>query len=154
MTISNKSEIVNTPSIQIDKNVITYGNSFICTDSISLITISPVPPNMSWIGAIILAIVGVLITPINFFGILILIAATIWFIVVTNQNYNRGKNLAINLNSGTTLYFNCKDVIFLEQVVSTMIDSIKNKNNSIYSINFEKCTINGGVLNKSTLVSK
>lgn len=141
MTISNKSEIVNTPSIQIDKNVITYGNSFIYVDNISLITISSVPLNMSWIGAIITAILSIIIIKLHFIGVITLIGAIIWLIVVVSQNYNRGKNLTINLNSGTTLYFNCADKLFLEKVVYKIIETIKNKEQSTYIINFQSCTI-------------
>lgn len=68
-------------------------------------------------------------------------------------NNERGKNLAISLNSGATLYFNCKDVEFLNTVVNTMLNSIKDKNKSTYSISFDKCTINDGVLKESTLIN-
>lgn len=45
MSQFSKNEQIQIPSIQIDKNVIKYGNSFICIDNISLITISPIPSN-------------------------------------------------------------------------------------------------------------
>lgn len=151
MLAANKPELINIPTIQIDKNVIKYANSFICTDNISLITISQIPANKSWIGAIILAIVSIAIIKAHFVGVLFLIVAIVWFIAVVHSNNNRGENLAIALNAGITLYFNCKDRAFLNKVVSTMIDSIKSKNQHSYSINFEKCTIHGGVLNESVV---
>lgn len=152
MSSSRKNEQINIPTIKIDKNVITYGNSFICTDNISLITISSIPPNMSWIGAIIVALISILIMSLHIIGALFLIASIIWFIVVMNNNNKRGENLAITLNAGTTLYFHCRDRVFLSHVVSTMLDSIKNKNQSTYLINFDKCTINGGALNNSVII--
>lgn len=148
---SQKNRIVNSPTMQIDKNVITYGNSFICTDNISLITISPIPSDNSWIKAIILGLISIPIISINFIGVFILIAAIIWFFNVINHNNNRGENLAISLNAGNTLYFNCRDRIFLAKVVNTILDCIKNKNQSTYTINFDKCTINDGVLNNTIL---
>ena len=148
---SQKNRIVNSPTMQIDKNVITYGNSFICTDNISLITISPIPSDNSWIKAIILGLISIPIISIHFIGVFILIAAIIWFFTVINNNNNRGENLAISLNAGNTLYFNCRDKIFLAKVVNTILDCIKNKNQSTYTINFDKCTINDGVLNNTIL---
>lgn len=149
MTMKNKQ--VNVPSITVDKNIIIYENSFICTDNISLITVSPIPQNTSWIFAIILALASISIIKIVPFCIFTLIVAILWFIIVVVQNSNRGENLAISLNSGTTLYFNCKSRDFLNKVVFTMIDSIKNKNQSKYSVNFDKCTIYGGVLKESVV---
>ncbi len=153
MSQFSKNEQINVPSIQIDKNVITYANSFICTDNISLITISPIPPNNTWVGAIILGILGICTVSMDGIGIIPLIIAIIWFGLVMKYNNERGKNLAISLNSGATLYFNCKDVEFLNTVVNTMLNSIKDKNKSTYSISFDKCTINDGVLKESTLIN-
>ncbi len=152
MANSNKNEKVNVPSIQIDKNIISYSNSFICIDNISLISVSPIPSNMTWIGAVILSILSIAMISsydMKTLGILALIAAIAWLAIVVYLNMNRGENLAISLNSGTTLYFNCRDKKFLNNVVSTMIKSINDKNKSTYTISFDKCTISGGVLNES-----
>lgn len=59
MELGNKRSFSGTKEIQINNKVITFGNSIICADNISLITISKVPMNMTWIGAIILFYVGV-----------------------------------------------------------------------------------------------
>ena len=69
-------------------------------------------------------------------------------------NSNRGDNLAISLNSGSTLYFNCKDRAFLNKVVNAMLGSIKEKNQTTYSISFDKCQISGGVLHNSNLIER
>lgn len=88
------------------------------------------------------------------FGILLLVVAIIWLIAVLVYNSNRGDNLAISLNSGSTLYFNCKDRAFLNKVVNAMLGSIKGKNQTTYSISFDKCQISGGVLHNSNLIER
>lgn len=149
-----KNETINVPSITVDKNVITYGNSFICTDNISMISICPIPANKSWLIAIILGIAGVCLMQESSIGILLLVVAIIWLIAVLGYNSNRGDNLAISLNSGSTLYFNCKDRTFLNKVVNAMLGSIKGKNQTTYSISFDKCQISGGVLHNSNLIER
>lgn len=149
-----KNETINVPSITVDKNVITYGNSFICTDNISMISICPIPSNKSWILAILMGIASVYLMDESSVGILFLIFAIVWLIAVLMYNSNRGDNLAISLNSGSTLYFNCKDRAFLNKVLNAMLSSIKGKNQSTYSISFEKCQISGGVLHNSSLIER
>lgn len=83
-----------------------------------------------------------------------LVVAIIWLIAVLVYNSNRGDNLAISLNSGSTLYFNCKDRAFLNKVVNAMLGSIKEKNQTTYSISFDKCQISGGVLHNSNLIER
>lgn len=153
MSNSKKDQQVVVPGITVDKNVIVYGNSFICVDNISLITISQIPSNRSWIAATIMGLLGMYLKSQYFdFGAYMLVIAIIWFIIVCIYNSNRGENLAISLNSGNTLYFNCKDRSFLNKVVDTIIQSIKGQNKATYSINFEKCKITGGVMNNSNFV--
>lgn len=157
MASLSKNENVSSPYMQIDKNVIYYGgNSFICVDNISLITISPIPPSKAWIAALILGMFGYLMRDeysraARVFSVLIILAAIAWFAYIMYKNYNRGKNLAIGLNSGVTLYFNCHDVEFLNKVVCTLLESIKSKNKDTYAIRFDKCTIYDGVLNGAYL---
>nr|DAO66986.1 MAG TPA: hypothetical protein [Caudoviricetes sp.] len=153
--MQKKEKQMRVSSIQIDENVIIYENSFINIDNISLITISPIPSNISWIGAILLGLLGYGISTIKDLvavGIIILLIAIIWFLAVIIHNCSRGNNLAINLNSGTTLYFNCQNINFLNQVVNVMLQSMKNKTQCI--ISFDKCTISGGVLNEATILNK
>ena len=149
-----KNEQINVPSITVDKNVIRYGESFICTDNISMISICPIPANKSWLIAIILGVVGIYLMQEGSIGILLLVVAIIWLIAVLVYNSNRGDNLAISLNSGSTLYFNCKDRAFLNKVVNAMLGSIKEKNQTTYSISFDKCQISGGVLHNSNLIER
>ncbi len=157
MASLSKNENVSSTYMQIDKNVIYYGsNSFICVDNISLITISPIPPSKMWIAPIILGIFGYIIgdsrsRAARVFSVLIILAAIAWLVYILYKNYNRGKNLAIGLNSGVTLYFNCHDVEFLNKVVYTLLESIKSKNKDTYAIRFDKCTIHDGILNNAYL---
>ena len=148
MSSVKKNEQINVPSITVDKNVIRYGESFICTDNISMISICPIPANKSWLIAIILGVVGIYLMQEG------LVVAIIWLIAVLVYNSNRGDNLAISLNSGSTLYFNCKDRAFLNKVVNAMLGSIKEKNQTTYSISFDKCQISGGVLHNSNLIER
>lgn len=138
---SNKDTKVYIAGFQVDGNVIYYGNSAINTNNISLISISPIPANNSWIVAIIIGLIGLMIGDI---GLILLLVAIAWIIGVVIHNSNRGEFLAISLNSGNTLYFYCRSRDFLNRVISVMVDCIKNGAGS-YNINFEKCAINNGI---------
>lgn len=152
MASLGKNEKVKAPIIQVDKNILSYGNSFICIDNISLVTISPIPSNKSWILAILLGVLGGFTIDMQGLGFILLSVAIIWFIVVLVYNASRGNNFTIVLNSGTSLYFNCKNLSFLNTVVQTVLNSINEKNKSTYTISFDRCTITDGVLNHSTLI--
>lgn len=142
----DKQKTIKTPAIGIEKNIISYGNAFICTDNISFIFISKISANMSWIIATLLGLAGLYLAQESEIGFFALAVAIIWLIIVFIYNINRGENLAINLNSGETLYFHCKDREFLKKVVHLILKNIKEGNSSNYNINFDKCTINGNVL--------
>ena len=116
-----------------------------------MISICPIPANKSWLIAIILGVVGIYLMQEGSIGILLLVVTIIWLIAVLVYNSN---NLAISLNSGSTLYFNCKDRAFLNKVVNAMLGSIKGKNQTTYSISFDKCQISGGVLHNSNLIER
>ncbi|MCH5193362.1 MAG: hypothetical protein J1F11_05320 [Oscillospiraceae bacterium] len=136
-----KNTKVNVSGFQVDENVIYYGNSAINTNNISLITISPIPANSSWVAAVVVALMGLLIRRESSIGWLLLIGAIVWIIAVVIHNKNRGEFLAISLNSGNTLYFHCKEREFLYRVISLMVECIKSGSGH-YSISFDKCVIN------------
>lgn len=148
MSLISNNKKVEVPSIKVDKNIIKYANSFICIDNISLITISAIPAK-SFIGAVLLGILGICLIPVAGIGVIPLIIALIWLIYVLRYNANRGENLEISLNSGMNLYFNCKDREFLNRVINVIINSIKDKNKSTYTISFDKCTISDMVVNEN-----
>lgn len=147
----NKDKKIYTPALQVDDEVIIYRDSFICIKNISLISISEIPSNTSWIWAIIIGLLGIYLQSQSELGMYLIISAIIWFIIVMVYNANRGDNLAISLNSGTTLYFNCKDRKFLVEVTIKLLNSIKENSHSRYTISFSQCTINDGVLNGSLI---
>lgn len=146
---SNKDKKIKNPTIKIEENVITYENSFTCIDNISLITISHIPSNKTWIIALIGIFIGIYIHVNQ-----IIVIGIIWIIGVIIYNLNRGNNLAINLNSGVSLYFHCKDITFLKRVVNLLIEKINNKTKGNIDINFQSCTINNSnILNNSSIKS-
>lgn len=53
-----KDQQLTVPGLKVQKNIISYGDSFICAKNVSLISISPIPANGSWIVAILLALAG------------------------------------------------------------------------------------------------
>ena len=136
-----KDTRVDSTGFQVDKNVIYYGNTAINTNNISLISVSPIPMNNSWIGAMVLGLIGISI--MKYGGWVLLIAAVVWAAIVVNYNKNRGEFLAISLNSGNTLYFHCQNTDFLYQVISLMVECI-NTGMGEYYISLDKCIINSG----------
>lgn len=139
MAILKKDTKVSAPGFQVDQNVIYYGNSAINTNNISMISISPVPANNSWVVAAIVALGGLL--SIKNGGWLAILVAAIWIIAVVIYNNGRGDDLAISLNSGNTLYFHCRNKDFLGRVVTLITECIKTGVGNYY-VNFDKCVIN------------
>lgn len=142
MASIKKNSKVTATGFQVDRNVIYYGDTIINTNCISMISIAPIPSNKTWILALILAYTGVRgirEAP----GVLSLIVAIIWIIVVVIYNLKRGKNLAVNLNSGNTLYFHSGSDEFLMQVISLMDECMKT-NSGNYYVNLDSCVINKG----------
>lgn len=143
MSITNKNTKVTVPGFQVDKNVIYYGNTAINTNNISMISISPIPSNKSWIIAAIIALIGLI--GFRDGGWFPFIIAAIWIIAVVIYNRGRGEDLAISLNSGNTLYFHCRERDFLVRVVTLVTECIKTGSES-YFINFDRCAINKGIV--------
>lgn len=139
MAIIKKETKVSVPGFQVDQNVIYYGNSAINTNNISMISISPIPANNSWIIAVIVAVGGLF--SIKNGGWLAILVAAIWIAAVVIYNKGRGEDLAICLNSGNTLYFHCRDKEFLGRVVTLITECIKTGVGN-YFVNFDKCVIN------------
>ena len=146
---TKKNEQINVPGIVFDKNIIIYEDSFISTENISMITICQIPANNTWIIALLIGVIGLYMLNTPAIGALMILVSVIWIFWVLNYNANRGENLAITLNSGNTLYFNCKSRDFLNKVINTITTCIKEKNNSKFVISFDKCQINGNVFNDS-----
>ncbi len=142
MSIANKDTKVSVPGFQVDQNVIYYGNTAINTNNISMISISSIPSNKSWIIAAIIALLG--LKRFSAGGWFPFIIAAIWIIGVVIYNRGRGEDLAISLNCGNTLYFHCRERDFLERVVSLVTECIKTGSES-YFINFDRCAINRGI---------
>ena len=136
--------------LSIDNKVIYYGSSFIIIDNISWISVSPIPPNNSWITALIIGMCSLVLCTVIPAAFLVFIICLIWLIVVCVGNSNKGENLSIHLNSGHNIYFSCKDRDFMIRVMNKLIDTIKEGTNAKYTISFKDCTI-GEAFNSSTL---
>lgn len=143
-------------TLQVDNKVITFRDSIIYAENISLITISRPPVNLSFIGAIILSLIGSFFiggdrSDSKGFGIFLLISGIVWFIVVLIINYCRNEYLVINLNSGVSLNFYCPNRDFLNRVVEILIKCINEKQTETVTIQFDQCSISGGsFFNEST----
>lgn len=130
---------VKYPELLVDKDVISYGESFICTRNVSMVSISQIPKNRWWILGLLLAFFG--IYAIDEIGIIPIVIGVAMILISFWFNANRGENLAITLNSGHTFYFHCTSKDFIRKVLKNMITSIKFGNRSTYRVNFNSCTI-------------
>lgn len=152
-----KDQQINVPGLKVDNNIISYSNSFICLKNISLISISPIPANGSWVIAIIMALGGLymLLEEISTeIGGTLTAIGVIWFLIVVISNSTRGINLAVTLNSGNTVYFHCSNEQFLRKVLVVLLNSIKDTTRTSCYINFQECTIqNSNILNDAEIIN-
>ncbi len=149
MELGKQRSFVGEKILQVNKRVITFGDSIICADNISLITVSTTPANWSWIGAICLLVLSVPLLASKWevfqgVGAYMLTAAIIWLIVVIIINASRSKYLVINLNSGMSLHFYCKNKEFLNKVVQELTVCINDNKAEPITIRFDSCKISGG----------
>ncbi len=156
MAINQNKNIqqITVPGLTVQKNIISYGDSFICAKNISAMSISPIPAKSLWIIGILIAFAG-LVTLFDdnaFLGIVMLLGGALWAFIGIKSNQERGINLAVSLNSGNTLYFHCDNKKFLDKVLQALITCINNTDTASCYINFEKCTIqNSDILNDATI---
>lgn len=152
-----KDQQIKVPGLKVDNNIISYANSFICLKNISLISISPIPANGSWVIAIIMVLGGLymLVKEISTkIGVTLMAIGVILFFIVIISNSTRGINLAVTLNSGNTVYFHCSNEQFLREVLVVLLNSIKDTTKASCYINFQECTIqNSNILNDSEIMN-
>lgn len=75
MANSNKDKKVSVSILSVDQNVIYYGNTAISINNVSMVSISPVPANNSWIIAAVMALIGLVVFQETGMADLIIIAA-------------------------------------------------------------------------------
>lgn len=151
--IMEKDRIIDTKELQIYRNTFIYDDSVVQLENISRISISPVAKRSIPSWAILCAIAGALILFAQWLiGIALLGIGGGYIAYIINQNSKAGHYLAIELNSGTMLYFTGKNEAFLNKIMRTMGDCMNNKTQG-YVINMGQATItNMQVGNENTIL--
>ena len=144
-------KFIETPSLVIKKNIMTWDNTMIQLSNVSYLsasslTLKPFP----FLAALIilggLCMLGEMLVP----GLLVIACGAAWIYSWCNDNETRqtGATLTIRMNSGHNLYFSFANKEFLLKVLDVLENIIINGGaNSPVSINIAGCTIsNSSVL--------
>lgn len=159
----SEKDIRKEARVKIENNVMEYDNSAIQLSNISSINISPIPkePYSSWM--FIGSLLGILMISIGrgtkLIGFIILMVCLINLAYVYYMNNQLGEYLTIELNSGKSVFFSCKNEQFLVQSKQAMIQAF-NEKGKYMEVNFSNCSIHdlaleGNIdrsINNSTIV--
>lgn len=138
---------IETPSLLIKKNIMTWGNTMIQLSNVSYI--SSVNRNVLSFPVLTLLMIllgFVFIKSITVLALVLLVAAGAWIYFWYQENEKRkaGAVLTIRMNSGHNLYFTFENKLFLNEVVGALEQIIIDGGaNSPISINIKDCTITG-----------
>lgn len=144
-------EITN--SLRLNASIIEYDESVIQMSNVESVTICEPPHKTVNITYFIFLLLGFYTLSFNFlFGLFIiaLCGAYMYYLIWYNQNL--GKNIYINLVSGTYLKINFKDPNFALEIVNVFKEYLNDSKQSTTVINIEKSNItfgdNSSILNK------
>lgn len=138
-------KFIETPSLLVKKNIMTWDNTLIQLSNISYISAADIEPAKFpiWAGLVILG--GLWLFGKSAFLALLLIAAGaagLYFWYQENEKRRQGAILTIRMNSGHNLYFTFEEKKFLLQVVHVLESIIINGGaNAPVDINIKDCTI-------------
>lgn len=150
-----KGKLIKQPTIEINKNVISYNGAFINIKNISFMTIGRVPSCKLWIISLIL-MWGSSVSASMYDGdekiliIILFVISLLSLIGIIIYNIIRDYSLIVNLNSGSYMGFRCKDRVFLNSVLIKITEFMNGKYEE-FNINFKDCKIFGDVLKQATI---
>lgn len=137
---------IETPSLVIKKNIMTWDNTMIQLSNVSLISAANIDRSPFPLLAVLAILVGLMLFDTSALLALILIAVGgvwIYFWYQENEKRKKGAILTIRMNSGHNLYFKFNDRSFLLKVVNVLEQIITDGNTSQVSINVSDCQISG-----------
>lgn len=139
-------KFIETPSLLIKKNIMTWDNTVIQLSNISYISASDIPLAKFPVWAGLAILLGFWLLGKSTFLALLLIAvsaAGLYFWYKANEKRRQGAILTIRMNSGHNLYFTFEEKKFLLRVVHVLENIIINGGaNTPVDINIKGCTIN------------
>ncbi|MBB6214126.1 hypothetical protein HNQ80_000195 [Anaerosolibacter carboniphilus] len=150
--LQNEEKAINTPSLQIKGNVLSFKDYFIQISNISQVSIAPVAKQPYPILAFVLIVFGLMLFTVDSsFGVMLgmLLAGYGGYILykVHTRNANRGDNLTIGLNSGSVFRFNFKNREFLDEVMEVLQSCANNRNSNVI-IDFQNSVVTMGDQNR------
>jgi len=148
LEMNSKAQEINTSTLTVKDNIISFTNYFIQIRNISEAEIAPVPSLPYPIIAIIICLIGFIMTCIGIghyvgitvVGILFFAVGVMPLYMVYKKNQDRGEVLILGLNSGKRFYFKCKDRAFLARVLE-VLKACVNKNMQNVIVDFSNSVI-------------
>ncbi len=114
---------IETPSLMIKQNIMTWENTLIQLSNISYISAANQATIPFPVGAVLLLFAGMCLLQASvFFSLLMMAGGGIWMYLWYQQNEKRKKGaiLTIRMNSGHNLYFTFEEKSFLFKVLNVL----------------------------------
>ena len=144
--LGGKEAIIETPSLLIKKNIMTWGNTAIQLSNVSYISAADIAEIKFPLPAALMILAGFMLLGEAFVLFLALTAAGaawIYYWYQENEKRKKGAILTIRMNSGHNVYFTFKEKEFLLEVLKVLENIIINGGSNIpVDINIQDCTIN------------
>ena len=136
---NSKSQEIKTSTLTVKDNIIAFTDYFIQISNISEAAIAPIPQLPYPSIAIVLCIIGLLLTfmgighaaSVAIVGLILLVVGVISIYKIYQKNKNRGEVLILGLNSGKSFYFKCHDKLFLRKVLDVLKSCVNKEVHSI-----------------------
>ena len=144
--LGGNEAIIETPSLLIKKNIMTWGNTAIQLSNVSYISAADIAESKFPWPAALLVLVGFMLVEESFLLFLMLATAGgawIYYWYKENEKRRNGAILTIRMNSGHNVYFTFQEKEFLFEVLKVLENIIINGGaSSPVDINIKDCTIN------------
>lgn len=139
----NGKKVIETPTIEINNNVLRYRDSVIQMSSVAKCEVAPMPRLAYPVWAVIGALIGLYVFIRGIFvwqGLFALLIFGGILVYIFQRNQNLDTYFILELNSGSLAMFSCSNRHFLEEAQDAVVSCFNDKGS--YVINFSSCTIN------------
>lgn len=157
---SNNADVYTNEVLNIENNVLSYGDSFVEISNISRVAIYPIPRSPFPFASAVICLIGLAAFQFNLvpIGVIALIIGGAWIVKYFKDNQDLGSTLNILMNSGHVVAFQAKDKGFLQSALKTLMDCANDLNGDKVTIDFSNSTISNSAIssgkNSCTMINK
>lgn len=154
MNDKKERNVIKTPKLEIDENVMKYESTVVQMSNVTRCEVAPMPKRQYPTWTIIGVVIGIILFFNKTFALALVVCAVCGGILayIYYSNQNLGTYLIFELNSGQILLFSCDNKRFLMDAQRAVVDCFNDRGSSCI-INFQSCVINNSQIGKNNEVN-